>query len=97
MMTRRAGACVVVGMAPLGSVVEISPVDLFLHEKRLLGCYYGSVRPRIDVPRIINLYRQGKIKLDELVSRTYAIEEVNDAFDAMKRGEVARGVITYGV
>ncbi len=94
-MTRRSGACVVVGMAPLGSKIEISPVDLFLGEKRLLGCYYGSVRPRIDVPRIVNLYMQGKIKLDELVSRTYSLDEVNEAFDAMKRGEVARGVITY--
>jgi S-(hydroxymethyl)glutathione dehydrogenase/alcohol dehydrogenase len=94
-MTRRAGTCVVVGMPPVGSSIEISPVDLFLGERQVLGCYYGSVRPRIDIPRLIGLYMQGKVKLDELVSRTFALEEVNEAFDAMKRGEVARGVIVY--
>lgn len=94
-MTRRGGTCIVVGMAPWDSTITISPVDLFLNEKRLLGCYYGSTRPRIDIPRIIDLYMSGRLKLDELASRTYTLDQVNDAFEAMRRGEVARSIIRF--
>jgi S-(hydroxymethyl)glutathione dehydrogenase/alcohol dehydrogenase len=93
-MVRRGGEAIVVGMAPLGSTVSIS-APAFLMEKVLRGCNYGSTRPRYDMPRLIDLYMAGKLKLDELVSRTYPLEGINDAFEAMKNGEVARSVIVF--
>jgi S-(hydroxymethyl)glutathione dehydrogenase/alcohol dehydrogenase len=93
-MIRRGGTAVVVGMAPLGSEVTL-PAPGFLMEKNILGCTYGSTRARYDMPRILDLYMAGKLKLDELVSRTYPIEGINDAFAAMKNGEVARSVISF--
>jgi len=93
-MVRRGGEAIVVGMAPIGSEVSIS-APAFLAEKVLRGCVYGSTRPRYDMPRILDLYMAGKLKLDELVSRTYPLEGINDAFQAMKNGEVARSVIVF--
>ena len=65
------------------------------HEKMVMGSYYGSSRPRIDFGRISSLYKAGKLKLDELISRTFQIEEINTAFKALDQGQVARGVISY--
>ncbi|MEX2159847.1 MAG: Zn-dependent alcohol dehydrogenase [Dehalococcoidia bacterium] len=93
-MVRRGGEAIVVGMAPVGSEAAIS-APAFLAEKVLRGCVYGSTRPRYDMPRILDLYMAGKLKLDELVSRTYPLEGINDAFAAMKNGEVARSVIVF--
>jgi len=93
-MARRGGEAIVVGMAPLGSEASIS-APAFLSEKVLRGCLYGSTRPRYDMPRILDLYMAGKLKLDELVSRTYPLEGINDAFMAMKNGEVARSVVVF--
>ena len=93
-MARTGGEAIVVGMAPLGSTVEISAPS-FLQEKVLRGCLYGSTRPRYDMPRLLDLYMAGKLKLDELVSRTYPLEGINDAFMAMKNGEVARSVVVF--
>ena len=78
----------------MGSEVTIS-APAFLSEKVLRGCVYGSTRPRYDMPLLIDLYMAGKLKLDELVSRTYPLEGINDAFTALKNGEVARSVIVF--
>jgi S-(hydroxymethyl)glutathione dehydrogenase/alcohol dehydrogenase len=93
-MVRSGGEAVVVGMAPLGSEATISAPS-FLQEKVLRGCLYGSARPRYDMPRLLDLYMSKKLKLDELVSRTYPIEGINEAFAAMKAGDVARSVIVF--
>ncbi len=93
-MIRRGGDAVVVGMAPAASEVTVSAAA-FLMEKSIRGCTYGSARPRYDMPRIIDLYMAGKLKLDELVSRTYPLDGINDAFAAMKNGEVARSVLVF--
>ena len=60
-----------------------------------MGCWYGSANPHLDIPRLLALYRAGKLKLDELVTRTYKLDEVNGAFDDMNRGVNARGVILF--
>ena len=65
----------------------------FLGEKTLKGSAYGSARPRVDLPRLIDLYRQKKLKLDELVTRTYALDDVNEAMIALEKGEVVRSVL----
>ena len=93
-MIRRGGNAVVVGMAPAGSEVTLGAAA-FLMSKNVLGCTYGSARPRYDMPRIIDLYMAGKLKLDELVSRSYPLAGINDAFAAMKNGEVARSVLAF--
>jgi S-(hydroxymethyl)glutathione dehydrogenase/alcohol dehydrogenase len=93
-MLRRGGTATVIGMIPLGQTVEIQGFEL-LYEKKLQGSNMGSNRFRVDMPRMIDLYLDGRLKLDELVSRRIALDEVNDGFDAMKSGEVARSVITF--
>ncbi len=93
-MLRRGGTATVIGMIPLGQSVEIPGVEL-LYEKKLQGSNMGSNRFRVDMPRYVDLYLDGRLKLDELVSRRITLDEVNDGFDAMKTGEVARSVIIF--
>jgi len=66
-----------------------------LQEKTLKGSIYGSARPSVDMPKLLDLYMNKKLKLDELVSRRIKLEEINAAFEWMEKGEVARSVIMY--
>jgi Zn-dependent alcohol dehydrogenase len=66
-----------------------------LAEKTIRGCWYGGAHVRRDVARIIGYYRDGRLKLEELISQRIALEQVNEAFEALKVGQVARSVITY--
>jgi S-(hydroxymethyl)glutathione dehydrogenase/alcohol dehydrogenase len=88
------GTATVIGMIPVGTMVEVHGVD-FLSEKKLQGCTMGSNRFRVDMPRYIEFYLQGKLFLDEMVSQRLPLEEVNDALDALKTGEIARTVLTF--
>ena len=90
--TRQAGTTIVVGVGGRQDNVSI-PMASFMTEKTIKGSGYGSSRPRVDIPRLIGLYMDKKLKLDELVTRTYALDEVNDAMTALEKGEVARGVV----
>jgi S-(hydroxymethyl)glutathione dehydrogenase/alcohol dehydrogenase len=94
-MLRNGGTATVVGMIPIGQSVEL-PGFQFLMEKRIQGSNMGSNRFRIDMPRYVEMYMSGKLKLDELVSARISLEDVNDGFEAMKGGEVARSVILFG-
>jgi S-(hydroxymethyl)glutathione dehydrogenase/alcohol dehydrogenase len=94
-MVRRGGTAVIVGMMPFGSKLELDGAA-FLGEKTVKGSFYGSTRFRVDMPRLIDFYLRGKIKLDELVSRHYTLDQINDGFDAMRKGEVARSVLDIG-
>ena len=90
--TRQAGTTIVVGVGGRQDNVSI-PMASFMTEKTIKGSGYGSSRPRVDIPRLISLYMDKKLKLDELVTQTYALDEVNDAMTALEKGEVARGVV----
>ena len=92
--TRKRGVTVWVGHAPDNTPVTIDARDLMM-EKTIIASLYGSSRPQIDFPRLLNLYKAGKLKLDELVSRNMPLEEVNSAFEALGRGEVARSVLSF--
>jgi Zn-dependent alcohol dehydrogenase len=92
---RKGGAAVVVGAAPEDAEVAISPIDMMRTGRRILGCTYGSIRPHFDIPRYVELYLGGRIKLDELISRRFALDEINQAFAALEAGEVARGVVVF--
>ena len=93
-MLRKGGTATVIGMIPVGERVALPGSD-FLQEKTIQGSSMGSNRFRVDMPRYVDLYLQGRLKLDELVSARIGLEEVNDGFAAMRRGEVARSVIVF--
>jgi S-(hydroxymethyl)glutathione dehydrogenase/alcohol dehydrogenase len=93
-MVRAGGVATVVGMIPPGTNVELPGVD-FMYEKRIQGSLMGSNRFRIDMPRYLDLYLQGRLKLDELVSARIDLTRVNDAFTEMRGGQVARSVIAF--
>jgi Zn-dependent alcohol dehydrogenase len=89
---RRGGTAVIVGMAPTGSEISI-PSSIAGEEKIVKGCFYGSTRPSVDFPRLVDFYLRGLLPLDRMVTRTYSLAEINAAFDALGRGENARGLI----
>jgi len=89
---RRGGTAVVVGMAPTGSEISI-PSSIAGEEKIVKGCFYGSSRPAVDFPRLVDFAMRGVLQLDRMITRTYSLDEINGAFDALGRGENARGVI----
>lgn len=91
----RRGMAVVVGIGPTKADVSIPVIPLAWEDRVLMGTLYGSSRPRIDIPKLIELYRAGKLKLDELLTRTYPIERINEAYAALERGEVARSVVIF--
>jgi len=93
--TRKAGTCVVIGLGNIKESIALNVFFLPLLEKRLLGSWYGSANVHVDIPRLYELYRAGKLKLDELVTRTYSLGQINEAFADMTAGRNARGVITF--
>jgi S-(hydroxymethyl)glutathione dehydrogenase / alcohol dehydrogenase len=93
-MLRKGGTATIIGMIPEGERIEL-PGSEFLDEKRIQGSNMGSNRFRVDMPRYVDLYLSGRLKLDELVSARIGLDQINDGFDAMRRGEVARSVIAF--
>ena len=91
---RNRGKAIWVGAPPL-EPLSLDAAIVFWGEKTIMGSNYGSARPRYDMPRLLALYRAGMLKLDELITRTYQLEEVNEAFNDMLNGEVARGLIRF--
>ncbi|HEX8771531.1 MAG TPA: hypothetical protein VF711_12260 [Acidimicrobiales bacterium] len=70
-------------------------MTVILQERTIKGCWYGSADIRRDIPRLVEFYRQGTLMLDELVARTIDLDDVNQAFAAMRAGETGRSVIVY--
>ena len=93
-MLRPAGTATIIGMIPLGVEISIPGVD-FLAEKVIRGSCMGSTRARVDIPRYLDLYRQGRLKLDELISRQRPLSEIGEAMADLDGGEVARGIIAF--
>ena len=82
----------------IGSIKESVSLNLFLLpllEKRLLGSWYGSSDVHRDVPKLLSLYRAGQLKLDALVTRTYPLARINEAFEDLLKGANARGLIVF--
>src|SRR3954447_12810014 len=95
-MTRRGGQAILVGVPRMDVMINVPAFfGVVLMEKTIKGCWYGSSNVQRDVPKLLDLYRSGELKLEELISRTITLDQVNEAFDAMKTGEVARSVIEY--
>lgn len=89
----RGGMAVVVGVAKASDSTSVRTMTLPLEEKTLTGSYFGSCVPRVDFPRMLGLYMQGKLKLDELITKRYSIEEAPQAFADLESAKNARGVI----
>jgi S-(hydroxymethyl)glutathione dehydrogenase/alcohol dehydrogenase len=93
-MLRAGGTATIIGMIPQGTKIELDGPS-FLRERRIQGSSMGSNHFRTDMPQYVEFYLQGRLKLDELVSRRLNLEDINDAFEYMKEGSVARSVITF--
>ena len=93
-MARKGGTVTVVGIPPDGDIPSIDAVALVRQEKTLKGSYYGSARMQDDMPKMVDLYMSGRLNLDAFVTHTYSLDEINEAYKDLIRGEVGRGVIT---
>jgi len=92
---RRGGKAVIVGVARSADAASIRPMGMVFEEKTLQGSLFGSCVPRIDYPRMLQLYMAGKLKLDELITKRYKIDEAPQAFADLESGKNARGVIVF--
>lgn len=93
--TAPGGTCVVIGIPPSGTTLTLEAHTIAAREKRLVGSLYGSASVKADFPRMVELYLSGKLKIDQLITHRYGIEDVNEAFRALAAGEVARGLIVF--
>lgn len=91
---RPGGMALVLGLAPIGAAFSIEAWR-FMREVVITGCTVGSIRPRIDIPRYVDLFMAGKLPLDKLVSAHYTLEQVNEAVKDTLEGKIVRGVITF--
>jgi S-(hydroxymethyl)glutathione dehydrogenase / alcohol dehydrogenase len=90
----RGGTVVVIGVSPDGTKISIDP-QMLLQERILTGTSFGSSRQKVDLPMIVDLFMDGRYKLRELISRQVGLDELNQAYDALQRGEVRRSVVVY--
>jgi len=91
----KAGTVVIVGMPESGVTTAFDPTDFAYAGQRVLGSRMGSTRLDVDVPALVDLYRQGRLKLDELISGRYPLTEINEAIASVTRGEALRNVIEF--
>ncbi len=90
---RAGGIAAAVGIAKPGARVELPLLELVDQEKQLRGSIYGSTRPGLDFPRLFDLYRHGRLPLDQLLSHRFRLDEINQAYEALQRGELTRAVV----
>ncbi len=95
-LVRKGGTVVVTGISPMvDTEVSLSLFELAMYNKEIKGSIFGSGNPRADIPYLLKLYEQGQLKLDELVTRTYPLDEVNQGYQDMRDGKNIRGVLTF--
>lgn len=93
---RKGGAVVLTALAEMNDASPVLPMAFFtLFQKRLLGSLYGESNPRADIPRLLSLYREGKLLLDEAVTTEYKLADINDGYDDMLAGRNIRGVVVH--
>lgn len=93
---RRGGTVVVVGAGRGDAMVQFSAQELFLHDKRLLGSFYGGADVRRDYPKLLSLWRAGKLDLEGMISRRITLDEINDGLQALRDGaNVIRQIVTF--
>jgi Zn-dependent alcohol dehydrogenase len=95
-LTGKGGTCVVTAVAPIAQ--KDSAINLFelaMWQKEVRGTIFGSLNPRRDIPNLLSMYRAGDLKLDELITRTYTLDEINQGYQDMRDGVNVRGVISF--
>jgi NDMA-dependent alcohol dehydrogenase len=97
-LTRKGGTCVLTGMtSQLTSSVKIDLQDFILSNKSLAGTVFGSCNPKADIFRLARLYQTGQLLLDEMITRRYRLDDINDAYDDLRNGKIVRGIIDFGI
>jgi S-(hydroxymethyl)glutathione dehydrogenase/alcohol dehydrogenase len=95
-LIRKGGRVVHTAVAPINDMdVKLNLFDLTLMEKQLVGSIFGSANPRRDIPRLLRMYQEGRLKLDELVTQTYPLENINEGYQDMRDGKNIRGMVMY--
>ena len=95
-LTGKGGTCVVTGVAPQVQLeASVNLFDLAMMQKEIKGVIFGAANPRFDIPNLLALYRSGQLKLDELITRTYPLDQINQGYRDMLDGVNLRGVVTF--
>ncbi len=95
-LAAKGGRVVHTAVAPFSvDSVSLNLFELTMWEKQLVGAIFGSANPRRDIPRLLRLYQEGKLKLDELVTRTYPLSDINEGYQDMRDGKNVRGMVLY--
>jgi NDMA-dependent alcohol dehydrogenase len=97
-LTRKGGTCVLTGMTPQTTrSIKINLQEFILWNKNLVGTVFGSCNPRSDIARLAGLYRSGKLQLDEMITKRYRLDDINDAYADLLDGKIIRGVIDFAL
>lgn len=97
-LTRKGGNCVVTGMSSLRTrSVHLGLQDFTLMNKNLRGTIFGSCNPRADIPMLARLYQSGRLRLDEMITKRYRLDEINEGYADLLNGDIVRGVIDFDV
>jgi S-(hydroxymethyl)glutathione dehydrogenase/alcohol dehydrogenase len=95
-LTGKGGTCVVTAVAPISQTESsVNLFELAMWNKEIKGTIFGSLNPRHDIPRLLGMYREGQLKLDELITSRYTLDQINVGYQAMRDGTNLRGVIVY--
>lgn len=94
-LIRRGGTVTLVGIPEIEATLPISPFRTVTQEQKIIGSSMGSTRLSVDIPRLVKLYQAGQLKLDELITNRYPLDEINEAIESMERGEALRNVIIF--
>jgi NDMA-dependent alcohol dehydrogenase len=95
-LTAKGGTMVCTAVAPIGqNEASVNLFNLVLWQKEIKGAIFGALSPRTDIPRLLDMYRVGTLKLDELITTRYSLDQINDGYQAMRDGTNLRGVIVY--
>ena len=97
-LTRKGGTCVLTAMSAPGTrPLDFNLQDVVLMNKNLCGTVFGSCNPKADIPRLAGLYDSGLLQLDEMITKRYRLDDINDAYADLVQGELIRGVIDFGI
>ena len=92
----KGGKVALTALSPITATdVQFPIFELIAYEKQIIGCLFGHSNPRSDIPRMLSMYRDGKLMLDELVTRTYTLEQINEGYEAMRTHKNIRGLVLY--
>jgi S-(hydroxymethyl)glutathione dehydrogenase/alcohol dehydrogenase len=92
---RKRGTCVVTGLGEKGVPTPIDPLELVIYAKQLKGALFGNSNPTRDIPRLLRYYKSGHLKLAELITKTYNVDQINDAYADLAAGRNIRGVLLH--